>query len=108
MEKLQQVDLLLIDDLQCLAGMESTQEEFARLFETLYTQGKQIIITSDRHERELIVFDGYFQRHLGGDFVSGDIRTWSGGALRNRAARMLSLGTGTCGGCLQISGGAGQ
>ena len=66
MQKLQRVDLLLIDDLQCLAGMEATQEEFARFFETLYVQGKQIIITSDRHERELIAFDGYFQRHLGG------------------------------------------
>lgn len=73
MEKYLRVDILLVDDVQCLAGMEATQEEFARFFETLYVQGKQIIITSDRHERELVALDGYLQRHLGG-ILSAEIR----------------------------------
>lgn len=73
MEKYQRVNLLLIDDLHSIAGLEATQEEFARLFEALYIQRKQVITASVCPERELVALDGYLQRHLGG-ILSAEIR----------------------------------
>ncbi len=51
--KFRNLDCLLIDDIQFLAGRQSSQEEFFNTFNTLYDSRKQIVITSDRPPKDL-------------------------------------------------------
>lgn len=53
----QQVDVLILDDVQFLAGREKTQEIFFNIFNQLHQTGKQIIMTSDRAPRDLKGFE---------------------------------------------------
>ena len=56
-EKYRQVDVLLIDDIQFIAGKESTQEEFFHTFNTLHGQNKQLVISSDRSPKALVTLE---------------------------------------------------
>ena len=69
-EQFRKVDILMVDDIQFIAGKESTQEEFFHTFNALIDQNHQIVISADRSPSDLHGIEERIRSRLGGGLVA--------------------------------------
>jgi chromosomal replication initiator protein len=72
--RLRRVDVLILDDVQFLAGRERTQEEFFHIFNALYEKGRQIVLTCDKFPNDLASVEERLCNRFGWGLVA-DIQT---------------------------------
>ncbi len=90
-DKYRRADVFLMDDVQFIAGRDSTQEEMFHTFNSLYENGKQIVFTADRPPKEMLRLDDRlktrFEWGLLADIIPPDYETRTA-IIKSKAIRM--------------------